>query len=44
MTATTSTHSKIKKVAQSFSFIAWKKEQIKKGAILTDSSDRLLTT
>ncbi|MBP1950285.1 hypothetical protein J2Z82_003242 [Virgibacillus litoralis] len=44
MTATTSTPSKIKKATQSFSFIAWKKEQIKKGAILTDSSDRLLTT
>ncbi|MDC3412537.1 terminase large subunit [Terrihalobacillus insolitus] len=39
-----STQLKVKKAAQNFSFITWKKEQIKKGAILTDSSSKLLTT
>lgn len=43
MTAT-SISSKAKKAAQSFDFITWKQEQIKKGAILTESSSKLLTT
>lgn len=34
----------VKKATQSFSFITWKKEQIKKGAILETSSTKLLTT
>nr|WP_156290868.1 terminase large subunit [Oceanobacillus salinisoli] len=45
MTTATSTISKnIKKVNQSFSFITWKKEQVKKGNILEKPSDKLLTT
>lgn len=45
MTMTTSMISKnIKKASQSFSFITWKKEQVKKGNILEKSSDKLLTT
>src|SRR5699024_5826384 len=38
------TSRKVKEVTQSFSFIAWKKEQIKKGAILETPSSKLLTT
>lgn len=34
----------VDKAKQSFSFIAWKDKQIKKGAILTKPSDKLLTT
>ncbi|WP_440894964.1 terminase large subunit [Amphibacillus sp. Q70] len=45
MKTTTSTISNnIKKAKQSFSFITWKKEQIKKKHILERSSDKLLTT
>ncbi|WP_018934567.1 terminase large subunit [Gracilibacillus lacisalsi] len=41
---TTSTASNIKKAKQSFSFITWKKDQVKKGNILEKPSDKLLTT
>lgn len=36
--------SDIEKVTKSFSFITWKKEQVKKGNILEKPSDKLLTT
>src|SRR5690625_4816393 len=36
--------SNVRKVKQSFNFITWKKEQIKKGAILETPSTKLLTT
>ncbi|WP_277679555.1 terminase large subunit [Gracilibacillus dipsosauri] len=42
--ATTSISSNIKKAGQSFSFITWKKDQVKKGNILEKPSDKLLTT
>lgn len=42
MNSTTSKN--VKKATQSFSFITWKKEQIKKGAILESPSSKLLTT
>lgn len=35
---------KIKKAAQSFSFITWKKEQVKKGNIRLEPANELLTT
>jgi len=35
---------KIKKAAQSFSFITWKKEQVKKGNIRLEPANKLLTT
>ncbi|QBP06935.1 terminase large subunit [Virgibacillus phage Mimir87] len=42
---TTSTVSDgLKKASKSFSFITWKKEQVKKGNILEKPSDKLLTT
>nr|WP_194841999.1 terminase large subunit [Gracilibacillus salitolerans] len=41
---TTSTTSNIQKAKQSFSFITWKKDQVKKGNILEKPSDKLLTT
>ena len=44
---TTSTISKKatkQKVLHSFSFITWRKEQVKKGNILDKPSDKLLTT
>lgn len=36
--------SSVKKAKQSFNFITWKKEQVKKGVILESSSSKLLTT
>jgi len=39
-----STLDSVKKEAQSFNFITWKQEQIKKGTILIESSSELLTT
>jgi phage terminase large subunit-like protein len=42
--ATTSISSNIKKAGRSFSFITWKKDQVKKGNILEKPSDKLLTT
>ncbi|WP_017470628.1 terminase large subunit [Amphibacillus jilinensis] len=41
---TTSTTSNIKKANQSFSFITWKKDQVKEGNIREETSDKLLTT
>lgn len=40
----TSTTSNIEKAKQSFSFIAWRKDQVKKGNILEKPSHNLLTT
>lgn len=44
MTTQTSITSNIKKAQQSFSFITWKKDQVKKGNILEKPSNKLLTT
>lgn len=41
---TNSINSNIEKVTKSFSFITWKKEQVKKGNILEKPSETLLTT
>ncbi len=44
MTTTSTTSKNIKKANRSFSFIAWKKKQVKKGNILEKPSEKLLTT
>ncbi len=44
MTTTSTISKNVKKAKQSFSFITWKKEQVKKGNILEIPSDKLLTT
>ncbi|GGJ48534.1 phage terminase large subunit [Virgibacillus kapii] len=44
MTATSKISKNVKKASQSFSFITWKKDQVKKGNILEKPSDKLLTT
>lgn len=44
MTTTSTISKSVKKAKQSFSFITWKKEQVKKGNILEKPSEKLLTT
>jgi phage terminase large subunit-like protein len=44
MTTTSTISKNVTKAKQSFSFITWRKEQVKKGTILEKTADKLLTT